>query len=76
MMTPSNHEGRMTERVMAKIREGIPGLPTKEYNAVYFAVLHTLNGGGDLNCEHKWKWHATGAGMGYSCEKCNGYKAF
>ena len=27
-------------------------------------------------CEHKWRWHATGAGMGWCCDKCDGYHAF
>ena len=25
-------------------------------------------------CDHDWKWHATGAGMGYICQSCGAYK--
>ncbi len=42
MQTPNNRAGRLTERVMAKVREALPELPTHEYNRTYEAVLEVL----------------------------------
>lgn len=28
---------------------------------------------GDNYCDHEWAWHATGAGSGYYCAKCDSY---
>jgi hypothetical protein len=27
-------------------------------------------------CEHKWRWHSTGAGMGYHCDICGEFRSF
>jgi len=26
--------------------------------------------------KHEWRWHATGAGMGWCCDRCDGYHGF
>jgi hypothetical protein len=28
----------------------------------------------DHECDHEWLWHATGAGNGYYCHKCDSYR--
>ena len=75
METPINQEGKMTERIMAGVKKRLPNIETHEYNRIYEACLEALNGGGDIHCEHDWLWHATGAGAGWSCSKCDGYKS-
>jgi len=27
-------------------------------------------------CKHEWEWHATGAGMGHYCAKCDEHKPY
>jgi hypothetical protein len=76
MMTPNNVEGRTTERIMAEVKKHLPDISTNDYNRVYESILTVLNGRGDIHCNHDWQWHSTGAGMGWSCSKCDGYKGF
>jgi hypothetical protein len=42
METPNTPSGELTERIMAAITERIGKLPVQQYNAVYSAVLCTL----------------------------------
>lgn len=76
MQTPKNDEGKMTEQIMFGIMKRLPNLGTFEYNRIYESCLEALNGGGDIHCEHNWKWKANGSGLGWLCEKCDGYKRF
>ena len=65
----------MTEQIMFEVKERLPDIETHEYNRVYEACLAALNGHGNIHCDHDWLWLATGAGMGWSCQKCEGYKS-
>lgn len=31
---------------------------------------------GSSEAAHEWRWHATGAGMGWVCDKCDGHHRF
>lgn len=42
METPNTPAGALTERIMAAITERISEMPVQQYNAIYSAVLHTL----------------------------------
>lgn len=43
MQTPDTIEGFLTEAIMASITQKIGKMPTHNYNAIYSAVLDTLN---------------------------------
>lgn len=47
METPDTEQGRMTERVMARVREKLPLLVTHDFNRVYESVLEVLNEEGE-----------------------------
>jgi hypothetical protein len=42
METPKTEAGRVTERIMLRVRSKLPDLPTHEYNRTYEAVLEEL----------------------------------
>ena len=42
METPKTNAGRITERIMFKVREKLPEIETHEYNRTYEAVLAVL----------------------------------
>lgn len=56
METPNTIEGFLTEAIMVTISARIGKMPTHNYNAIYSAVLDTLN-------RHLPEIRATGAGV-------------
>lgn len=43
MQTPNTPAGQTTERIMSKVRQKLPELPTHEYNRMYEACLEVLS---------------------------------
>lgn len=42
METPNTEAGRLTERIMAKVRGRLPSMSVHEYNVIYECCLETL----------------------------------
>lgn len=34
------------------------------------------DGRAKMDARHHWRWHATGAGMGWVCDRCGGHHRF
>lgn len=56
MQTPDTIEGFLAEAIMTKITQKVGKMPTHNYNAIYGAVLDTLN-------QHLPEIRAAGAGL-------------